>query len=425
MKKKLVAAAFLVVVGFPWIAADGQTLGVASIQLYTIQEGQDSQQSPVCPGRPFFVQPTETDMTNTGLSLEVLCVVVGTYLDRDLPSPSESPDLLRRYLEQPPYAALSDRAYLAVMEEAVQLWPTSRFAHVGLAQAILRGRAEPTSTEKRRAAPEYLKAAEIALAEGKVRYGPQIADLLGDLGDRDGLHRYLERALAITPQEEERSVLYLDFGRALGKAGDERAETYLKKAIESRPEGTWGAYEVYITFLFDQGRPKDVLDLLSPQFEAERVVEPRYLHLMRCRALQRLGRQGEAEVECRQRERRARMSECLLVGFRAVAPGEPDESLARNGNSCVCDQWPYCGWGPCELVVRAVRASGVVCHRCAGSQCDCGGGHHRYSSCHAGKLVPCTSRGKIQARGHSAAVTEGDAARSMTFTANASAAHAI
>jgi hypothetical protein len=298
MKKKLVFTAFLVAFGLPWMTADSQTLGVTSIELNPVQQVQDSEQSPVCPGRPLFVQPKETDVQNTGLSLEVLCVVRGTYLERDLPSPDESPDLLRRYLEQPPYAALGDRAYLAVMEEAVQLWPTSRFAHAGLAQAILRGHGEPTIDKKRRAAPEYVKAGEIALAEGRVRYAPQIASLLGDLGDRDGLHRYLERALAITPQENERSGLYVDFGRALGKAGDEQAETYLKKAIESRPEGTWGTYEVYITFLFDQGRPKEVLDLLSLQFEAQRTVEPAYLHMMRCRALQRLGRQGEAEVEC-------------------------------------------------------------------------------------------------------------------------------
>jgi hypothetical protein len=107
---------------------------------------------------------------NTRLSVEVLCIVGGTYLERDLPGPAENPDLLRRYLEQSPYEGLSDEAYVKLMEDAVQLWPDSRFARAGLARAILRGHSERTMAEKRRAAPEYLRAAEIAFAEGKVRY---------------------------------------------------------------------------------------------------------------------------------------------------------------------------------------------------------------------------------------------------------------
>jgi hypothetical protein len=262
------------------------------------QEPQDAGSSPVCPGRPFDVQPSEADVKNTGLSLETWCVIGGTYLERDLPGPRETPDLLRRYLEQPPYEGLTDEAYVAVMEEAVQLWPESRFAHAGLGRAKLRGHRERTVDEKRRAAPEYLQAAEIAFAEGQVRYIRDIADVLGDLRDRAALNRYLARALKLTSDQGEQYALYLFGGRALGKAGDNSAEGYLRKAIEIRPLGTWEAYEVYITFLLEKGRPQQVLELLSPELEAQQVVPSWYLHNMRCSALRSLGRQDEARAEC-------------------------------------------------------------------------------------------------------------------------------
>ena len=273
---------------------DQSTLNTVSGQAF-----DDARTSPVCPGRPFSVQPTETTVKNTGLSLEVLCIVGGTYLERDLPGPREDPDLLRRYLEQPPYDGLSDEAYVAKMDEAVQRWPESRFAHAGLARAILRGHREPTLAAKRRAAPEYLRAAEIAFAEGKVRYIRDIADLLGDLGDRDGLNRYLAGALKLTRDQGEQYALLLYGGRALGKAGNESAaDLYLRKAIEIRPVGTWEAYELYIAFLFEKRRPQHVLELLSPALEAQNLLPAWYLHNMRCRALTNLGRQDEARTEC-------------------------------------------------------------------------------------------------------------------------------
>jgi tetratricopeptide (TPR) repeat protein len=219
-------------------------------------------------------------------------------LSENLPGPRETPDLLRRYLEQPPYEELRDEAYVAVMEEAVQLWPESRFAHAGLGRAILRGHRERTIAEKRRAASAFVSAAEIAFAEGKVRYVLDIADVLGDLQDRDGLNRYLTRALAMTRSEHERYGLYSRIGRALSKAGDDSAEIYLRKAIETQPTGTWESYELYGTFLLEHGRARDVLDLFSPELEARQIVPPAYLLAMRCNALQKLGRADEARSEC-------------------------------------------------------------------------------------------------------------------------------
>lgn len=298
MMKKLVSAAFLLAVGMPWIAGDRQSVGVTSIQLSAAQQVPDFTQSAVCADRPAYVQPTETDVQATGLSLEILCIITDTPLDRDRPAATESPDLLRRYLEQPPYAGLSDAAYLAAMQEAVQLWPASRFSHAGLARAILRGHRERTAAEKRQAASEYLRAAQIAFTEGKVRYALELSELLGDLRDRTAIDWYVTGALELTPGEQDRYLLYLRFGRALGKVGDQRADRYLQKAIETRPTGTWEAYEFYATFLLDAGRPKDVLTLLAPELARRETVPDHWLHGMRCRALQRMGRELEAQTEC-------------------------------------------------------------------------------------------------------------------------------
>jgi tetratricopeptide (TPR) repeat protein len=278
--------------------ASGAELSQAPVSGARPVAPQDFLPSPVCPDRPLYVQPTQATVKDTGLSLEVLCIVGGTFLERDLPGPGEDADLLRRYLEEPPYAGLTDEAYVDVMKEAVQMWPGSRFSHAGLARAILSRRREATIDEKRQAASAYLKAAEIAFTDRRVRYASELAQLLGDLGDRGSMHAYLNRALRLIPDEQARFVLYLEFGRALAQADDRDAEGYLQKAIAIQPEGTWGAYEVYVTFLMERGRPQDVLNLLSPALEARNLIEPSYLHTVRCRALARLGRQAEAQAEC-------------------------------------------------------------------------------------------------------------------------------
>lgn len=174
-------------------------------------------------------------------------------------------------------------------------WESFRACRAG---PILSRHGEATIDEKQQAAFAYLKAAEIAFTEKRVLYASELAQLLGDLGDRSSMHAYLNRTLRLIPQEQERFVLYLEFGRALAQGDDPGAEGYLQNAIATRPEGTWGAYEVYVTFLMERGRPQDVLNLLSPVLEAQNLIDPSYLHLMRCRAFARLGRQAEAQAEC-------------------------------------------------------------------------------------------------------------------------------
>lgn len=207
---------------------------------------EPTEEKPACPGRPPYVQPTDSDVAETGLSWEVLCVITNTPLFRDLPGPDESPDLLRRYLRQEPYENLGDTEYRALMEEAVELWPLSRYAHAGLAYALLAGHGVPQSlSDRQRAADELLTAAEIAFSQGKVRYETEIAQLLGDLGDRDRLVRYFSRAFELLPEGTRRYPGYLHYARALAKLDDDQAETFFQKAIELSPPGIGEAYEFY------------------------------------------------------------------------------------------------------------------------------------------------------------------------------------
>jgi hypothetical protein len=210
--------ALVLALSFVWsVLGNTPTFGARSVQ-----RAQDFDRSPVCPDRPLYVQPTEATVKDTGLTLEVLCIVGGTYLERDLPGPGESADLLRRYLEDPPYDGLGDEAYVALMEEAVRLWPESRFARAGLARAILRGHRERTIAEKRRAAPEYLKAAEVAFAEGKVRYVSELAHLLGDLGDRENIERICDACLR-THASGTRTISFVPGIRPCVRKGRRRA----------------------------------------------------------------------------------------------------------------------------------------------------------------------------------------------------------
>jgi hypothetical protein len=202
----------------------------------------------------------------TGLSLEVLCAIADTPRSRlDIPGPGESPDLLRRYLQQEPYADLTDAGYQAVMEDAVRMWPQSHYAHAGLAYALLADHdTQGDPAKRRRAADELLTAAKIAFSEGKVLYVTHLPDLLADLTDGDALDDYFQRVFKLLPEGTDRYAGYLYYALALAKLGDERAEPFFQKAIEHSPEGIWEAYEGYTCYLLENGKAQAALDLLAP-----------------------------------------------------------------------------------------------------------------------------------------------------------------
>jgi tetratricopeptide (TPR) repeat protein len=212
---------------------------------------------------------------------------------RDLPTPTESPDLLRRYLRQPPYAALTDNEYITVMQEAITLWPNSRFAHAGLAEAYLGSGHDKSTTvqNKQLAVASFRTAATLAQSQGLTRYIDRVADLYADLGDVENLQG-LVNALG--------SIVHTNYGVAAGlgvacaRLNMDSAESLLLSAITLDPGAA--AYEYYVNFLFDRNRSQDVLNLLTPEVGTKMMAW--LYHAYRCKALANLGRTEEATPEC-------------------------------------------------------------------------------------------------------------------------------
>ena len=187
------------------------------------------------------------------------------------------------------------------MEEAVRLWPQSHYAHAGLAQALLGGHgSQGDPADRRRAADEFLIAADIAFSKGSVLYVTELSQLLADLKDKAALDRYFKRVFELLPEGEGRYRNYLDYAFALDKLGDERAETYFQKAVAVSPKGVGDAYEFYGRYLLDHGKAQKLLEFLAPNSKAERAMYQPVFHYQRCQALERLGRKAEAAVACQQ-----------------------------------------------------------------------------------------------------------------------------
>jgi len=266
----------------------------------TEPSNDDDEETSVCEAWGGSPAATPT-IEGSGLSIEVQCIIGDTYLVRhDMPGSDESPDLLRRYLQKPPYENLSKEQYITVMEEAVRLWPQSRYAHAGLAEALRGPNGIPGDlADRRRAADEFLVAADIAFSKGSVRYVTELSQLLADLKDKEALDRYFKRVFELLPEWEGNYRTYLDYAFALDKLDDERAETYFQKAIAFRPD-VGDAYEFYGRYLLDHGKAQKVLELLALNSQAERATYPPTFHYQRYQALEQLGQKAEAAVECQQ-----------------------------------------------------------------------------------------------------------------------------
>jgi tetratricopeptide (TPR) repeat protein len=258
------------------------------------------------------------------------------------------------------------------MEEAVHLWPQSRYAHAGLAHALLVGHGTQASpADKRRAADELLAAAEIAFSEGRVRCVSELAQILADFGDKAALDRYFQRVFQLLPVGDTGPWYgsYLQYAQALARLRDEQAETYFRKAVEVIPEGVGDAYESYARYLLGHHKAQAVMELLVPNSKVERAMyKPVFYHL-RCQALEQIGRKAEATEAC-QRARDLTPSRGGMPspggqpgsGPSACGPQTPDEPgfLARllgvglahadyenTNDDCRVNQTPYkCTYHP-------------------------------------------------------------------------------
>jgi hypothetical protein len=213
---------------------------------------------------------------------------------------------------------VSPEEYLRLMEDAVARWPDSRFAHEGLARALAGGHEESQETsDAQRIAREFLAAAEIGLRHGRFRYVSEVANALGDAGDNNALDQFFGRVLA--SDEVDPALATLSYAQGLAKLDDPRADMYFLKAINLAPEGQWSTRQMYVEYLFEKHRPQAVLDLLSPQMEAEAFGTD-------------AERSSEAEIECQKARESAprRMTPSLGVDHQSGAGLHPG-GVSRNG----------------------------------------------------------------------------------------------
>lgn len=258
------------------------------------QEAEPAPSSEACPDRPDIVV-SKAQAESAGMPQAVLCVIAGTWLASHPPDKNESIDLLKRFLRQPPYDHLSPAQYIDVMQESVQLWPSSRYSHQGLAEALLGGGHWKSADKsvRARAAKEFLLAAELSPHPERARLFSLAVEQFTELNDVNEVSRLAGSVLG-GAEADYTSVLAL--GRAGFRLKMNQTETLIKKALGLRPEGAWEAYELYFEFLFQENRPQDVLDLLTPELGQQ--MPPCFFHGNRCRALERLGRPAEAKAEC-------------------------------------------------------------------------------------------------------------------------------
>ncbi|MEO0248693.1 MAG: hypothetical protein ABIN58_03945, partial [candidate division WOR-3 bacterium] len=131
---------------------------------------------------------------------EVWELIETTYLGHaeEFPDPGEPVVVLKKYLDRETHS-LNDFTQdisqipkfdqeIAEWELLVKAYPQSRHALVGLAQ-YLKLKAQLTHDVEwtRKAADLYIRAAEIALKHGRIRYTRELADLLTELGDQPSL----------------------------------------------------------------------------------------------------------------------------------------------------------------------------------------------------------------------------------------------
>jgi tetratricopeptide (TPR) repeat protein len=253
------------------------------------------------PGGPAKDHAAGPPTSWSDLSPEVQELVAGTVLQRDLPAPTESPEVIRRYLRLGRAQGLDADTYLELMRRTAVRWPQSRLAHAGLADALRDAHAgSPSPEELREAATHLLRAAELSLGEGRIRYQDAVAELLPRVGAAGEAEAFFENALAVADDEGDLYVTHLAYAGLLAKEGrDESADAQYEAAVERRPDGIYGAYELYSVHLMATGRYQRVLDLLTPDVVANAEILHDFFLGMRCKAARSLGAEPETVPDCR------------------------------------------------------------------------------------------------------------------------------
>lgn len=214
-------------------------------------------------------------------ALSLQQILETTYLGHpsEIPDPGEPVAVLRKYLKRDTHKYLDDDNIhdldqeIAEWEILVQEHFQSRHALAGLA-GLYRRKGELTQEARwfRSAADLYVKAAEIGLEHGRIRYTRELSELLVELDDKAGLDEIFSDILA-QPRDDNRSYYYgalVDYADGLVRLNDEqRAWYYFEDAVDFHPEQNVEAINRYARHLLDRGYTQQALDVLDSQLTSE------------------------------------------------------------------------------------------------------------------------------------------------------------
>lgn len=229
----------------------------------------------------------------------------------NLLDPGEPTVVLQKYLEQNAHGyhqRLVEQKQnldneLATWQVLAQQYPQSRHAYVGLANHYrTKAKASGDTKHTRQAADAYIRAAQIALEHGHIRYTRELADLSVELNDKAQLDEIFGRILDF-PKDMDRDHYYLalvDYADALALLGDKRAWSYFEEAIVFHSENNIEAVNRYARHLLDWGWAQQAVAVLDTRLTPEQRVRFYLPAFLRKEALQKAGldtTSADAEID--------------------------------------------------------------------------------------------------------------------------------
>ena len=148
-----------------------------------------------------------------------------------------------------------------------------------------------TGVARRAAADHFIRAAEIAIERGHVRYTHEISRALVALNDGRRLESVFARLLVVARQGsgDDLYLTLVDYADGLVRLGRPGAADLFEEAIRIHPSNNVEAINRYAQHLLDRGDAEQALDVLDRMSREQRVMNGAAVFL-RKEALQRLGR---------------------------------------------------------------------------------------------------------------------------------------
>lgn len=230
------------------------------------------------------------------LSPEVARTIQGTFFEHAsaLPDPSERASTLKLVLAGAEYAYKGElSAAESSMRAAVADDPSSRSAHAGLGQVLLElHRIYGKGGALAEGIGELITADTLSLGRREPAFCYTIGKAAATLGNRAVLDDYFA---AVVSHSATYDTL-LGYGVGLRGLDDAKADTILRDAHARRQVGQIDAASELATHLFQQGRFRDALGVVSPpSLSADELIP--HVHMVRGAILEKMGDLNTARSE--------------------------------------------------------------------------------------------------------------------------------